>query len=106
MITVMPRALSLQDVPHGFGHLGSGESRHQLVEQEQFRLGGKRPGHLEALLVGQREVPGGQVLERSQVDELEGLLGLLHSFRELMRWPVPNSAPTMTFLTTGRGGRS
>ena len=80
MMTVMPRDPDLRDVAHGFGHLGRGETGHQLVEQEQFRVAGKSSGHFEALLVGQREVAGRKVLELVRVDELEGLFGLLQGF--------------------------
>jgi hypothetical protein len=48
--------------------LGRPETRHNLVEKQQLRIGGKRTRHLQALAVGKRE-RGGRM--RALVEEIE-----------------------------------
>jgi hypothetical protein len=57
------------------GHLGFGQARGRLVEEQEPGLGGERPRDAELALVAVRERTGRLPLARSEAEQLEQLVG-------------------------------
>ena len=77
--------LNLRDQGKGFLYLCWVQTRHHLIEEEQFRLCGKRPGNLQSLSIGYGEAPREHAFRPFEADELGRFPGSVTRLNNVFR---------------------